>query len=330
MSTPKPVTIGKYLDGIYPSLALLAGMQLDIFTHLNNGAQSAEEVAQALNADAQKVSMVLYALVAAELLTVDEGRFFNTDESAFYLAKGSPGYFGDIHSVLGSMWFAAFHTAETIRTGEPQVKIDYHIEDMPEEEIAAFHGMHKLSMMVVRNLTRSIDFSQHQHVADIGGGTGGIAIGLTHAYPELQATVVDLPDVTPMTAQFVEQSPTKDRIQIVSANVVENPLEGDYDAAIMRSFTQVLAADDVAAALKNSANAIVSGGKLYIVAQILDDSRTEPNITAFTNLAFLNLYDGGQAYTVSEYRGWLEAAGFSDVQHAMLTRNDSIITATRV
>jgi len=329
-SIPKPVTIGKYLDGIYSSLALLAGMQLDVFSVLRDEPRSAEEIAGQLKVDAKQLRFLLYALVAAELLTVSEGRFANTEESTFYLAKGGPGYFGDIHSVIAPMWQAAFLTAETIRTGIPQHKVEYDMDVLPEAEIAAFHGMHKLSMMSVRNLTGYVDFSQHRHIVDIGGGTGAIAIGIAQAFPELQATVVDLPSITSITEQFVQKSPAKSRIRILSENVVKKPLQGNYDAAILRAFTQVLAADDARAAIKNTASALIPGGKMYIVAQVLDDSRSEPAVVALANLAFLSLYEGGQAYTESEYRTWLEDAGFTDVKREMLTRNDTIISATKV
>ncbi len=47
------------------------------------------------------------------------------------------------------------------------------------------------------------------------------------------------------------------------------------------------------------------------------------------NLAFLNQFDDGEAYTESEYRGWLEQAGFSDVTREPLPNDGSIMTARK-
>ena len=45
---------------------------------------------------------------------------------------------------------------------------------------------------------------------------------------------------------------------------------------------------------------------------IIDNSRTSPPEQVAFNLLFLNMYDGGQAYTEQEHRDWLEQAGFVD------------------
>jgi hypothetical protein len=62
-------------------------------------------------------------------------------------------------------------------------------------------------------------------------------------------------------------------------------------------------------ALRYIAAAIRPGGRIYILGQMLDDSRLSPTSAVNGNLAFLNAYDGGQAYTEGEYRQWLSEAG---------------------
>ena len=64
---------------------MLAGMQLDVFTPLKDGAMTAEQLADSLGVKAEKLSPLLYALVAAELLTVEGERFANTAEADQFL-----------------------------------------------------------------------------------------------------------------------------------------------------------------------------------------------------------------------------------------------------
>ena len=68
---------------------------------------------------------------------------------------------------------------------------------------------------------------------------------------------------------------------------------------------------------------------MCILSRVLQDSRLKPKQTVAQNLVFLNIYDGGQAFTVSEHRAWLQSAGFPDLD--MFTRPDgrSVITATK-
>ncbi len=326
---PKPIKIGTYLDAVYPSYALLAGMQLDLFTHLKDGGRTIAQLAQALFVDEEKLSRLLYALVAAELLACEEGIFTNGDEADFYLVKGKATYLGDLHHLVGNMWRTLPLTAETIRTGVPQAKVDYSDEETIADEAQIFKGMHTATLMGVRELLKRFDLSAHRHMIDIGGGSGGLAIGLTQALPDLQVTVYDLPTVTPTTGTFVDTAPTKDRIRVVTGNAVEHPIHGTYDGAVMRSFTQVLTPEQNRRVLKHTFDALAPQSKLYIMARIVDDSRIYPAPTALFNLVFLNVYDEGRAYTESEYRTWLTDAGFTDIKITLSPRADSIVYAIR-
>ncbi|MEQ8673944.1 MAG: methyltransferase [Aggregatilineales bacterium] len=326
---PKPIRIGQYLDAVFPSFALLAGMQLDLFTALQDGAMSAQAIAEKLNVHEDKLSPLLFALVAADLLTLEGDLFANTDEANFYLVRGKPAYLGDIHHIISGMWSALPFTAETIRTGTPQAKIEYDVDELEPEEMSIFAGMHKLSLMSVRELLKLFDFSHHRHVADIGGGSGGLAIGLTSALPDLEVTILDLPAVMPIAKAQLASAPNRKRIHFVSGNVVEQPISGTYDGALMRAFTQVLSPQQIQSALNHTYDALTSGGVLYIIAQMLDDSRITPPTSATFNLVFLNVYDEGRAFTESEYRTWLTEAGFNDIERHAPPRGESIIRAVR-
>ena len=69
---------------------MLAGVRLDVFTALKNGPMTVEELAQALEVSAFKLETLLYALVMADLLAVNDGRFANTLEADHYLVRAIP------------------------------------------------------------------------------------------------------------------------------------------------------------------------------------------------------------------------------------------------
>jgi hypothetical protein len=127
MTSPplRPETIEKLASAVYPAFAMVAGMQLDVFTPLKDGPMSAEHLAAALTVHPRKLRPLLYALVAAGLLTVQDERFANTSEAAHFLVRGQPAYRGGTYEGLLLRWHATLHTAETIRTGVPQAQVDY-------------------------------------------------------------------------------------------------------------------------------------------------------------------------------------------------------------
>ena len=115
--------IEKIATSVYPSFALLAGMQLDLFTPLKNGPMNAEEIALIIGVRSGKLKALLYALVVAGFLAVKGEYFSNTELANQSLIKDQPSSVVDIHELLSTMWKAALKTADSIRTGVPQAKL---------------------------------------------------------------------------------------------------------------------------------------------------------------------------------------------------------------
>jgi SAM-dependent methyltransferase len=327
-STLQPTTIQQLASAVYPSFAMLAGMQLDVFTPLKDGPLTAAQLANMLGVNAEKLSRLLYALVIANLLTVKGDRFANTPEAQQFLVKGKPTYLGGRHENFSETWEALLHTAETIRTGVPQCKKDFAALS-PDAQLPFFRGLHPRTMAAGRDLVSRYDFSAYQTLADVGGGSGGMALALTSAYPHLRATVIDLPTVTPITQRFIAEAGAPDRVQVVAADVVHAPVPGRYDVAVARAFLQVLSPDDALQALRHIGAALHPGGRLYLVGSILDDGRLSPLGAVGFNLVALNAFDEGRAYTEGEYRAWLMAAGFAEIERVVVAEGASIMTARK-
>jgi hypothetical protein len=98
------------------------------------------------------------------------------------------------------------------------------------------------------------------------------------------ATALDLPQVAPIAEKIVREEGATERVKVVAADVLSGPLVG---VAIMRSFLQVFSPQDASLALKHVGAAVKPGGRIYIIGQILDDSRRSPIGTVGFNLSFL-------------------------------------------
>jgi hypothetical protein len=140
----------------------------------------------------------------------------------------------------------------------PQCKKDF-AATSPEDQLHFFRGLHPATLANGRALAARYDFSSATTLADIAGGSGGMALALTDAYPHLRATVIDLPTVTPITQQCIEAARTSNRVQVVAADVVHTPVSGTYDVAVVRSFLQVLSPEDALQALRHIGAAIHPG-----------------------------------------------------------------------
>ena len=190
----QPATIQRLQDAVAPAFALLGGMQLDLFTPMASGEQTAEELAARLGVDANRLSRLLYALAATGLVTAREGRFGNAPEAAEFLVRGGPRFMGGSHELLASIWSANLHTAESIRTGRPAARHDW-TETDPERAAAALRGLAPLALAFGRALGDRLDLAKAGSVVDIGGGPGTLLLGLMQRWPHLRGTLLELPDV---------------------------------------------------------------------------------------------------------------------------------------
>ncbi|MFP6634693.1 MAG: methyltransferase dimerization domain-containing protein, partial [Dehalococcoidia bacterium] len=89
---PMPETIENLGAAVFPSFAMLAGMQLELFTLLSNGPMDVGELAQTLDVGSTKLEHLLYSLVDSGLLIVEGQRFSNTAEADHYLVRGKATY----------------------------------------------------------------------------------------------------------------------------------------------------------------------------------------------------------------------------------------------
>lgn len=325
---PAPATIQRHANGIYAPFAMLAGMQLDVFTPLRDGPLEVDALAAATGADARRLGLLLYALVAAGLLTAEDGHFANTAEADRYLVRGRPTYMGNLQHLYTELWGAALLSGDTLRLGAPQAKHDF--ATMSDDELANFYrASFPGALAAGRQLAALVDLSECRHLVDVGGGSGGVSIALCQARDGLRATVADLPSVTRFARGHIEESDVAARLDVIEADAVAAPPAGTYDAAVLRNLIQVLSADDARRALRHVGAAMALGGRLCILGWMIDDDRTTPFEPVLHNLVFLNFYDDGQAYTEGEHRAWLTEAGFVDVERRALAGNYGLITALK-
>ncbi len=314
-SVPRPDTINALRFGADGAFAMLAGMQLEVFTPLQHGPMATEQIADAIGVGPARLGLLLYALVAAGLLTEQDGRFANTPEAQHFLVTDAPSYMGYLHTVIASIWENNLKTAKSICTGVPQAYVDF--SHSPPDRVEAFlRSINERTVATARELLERCDFSSTQTLADVGGGGGGLSLILTKACSQLQATVVDLPQVTAIAQKIVEEEGATDRIKVLSADVVSDPLPGAYDVAVLKSVLHVLSSEDARRVVRHVGTAINPGGMICIVGQILDDSRTAPPEAVGANLGFINIFCTGESHTEHEHRAWLREAEFVDIERA--------------
>lgn len=334
LSNIDPQKIENLTMSAYPFFAMLAGMQLNLFTALRDRSMTSKQIADSIGVNAKKLTPLLYALVAAGLLTLKRNLFSNSNEANHFLVPSSPNYMVD-HACFNvdpifMSWVvtAAQKTSDTIRSGIPQCKYDF--STMSEEQLEkGFRATLPIAVRAGHELVAKYDFTTHHHLLDVAGGAGGLSIAITEDCPHMRATVVDLEHVAPIAQKIVDETGDTDRVNVMSADVAQGPLSGSYDVAVLRAIIQVLPPNEVPLVLENVSAAVEAGGMIYVLGHILDNLKTSPIEEVWYSLLNINFYDIPGSYTEGEYRDWLSGAGFDPLECDRLLNGDSVIVARK-
>jgi cyclopropane fatty-acyl-phospholipid synthase-like methyltransferase len=149
---------------------------------------------------------------------------------------------------------------------------------------------------------------------DIGGGAGTNAIAFCREYPELTATVFDLPATLKVTKQCIEEAGLTSRIQLQPGNFHEDAFEGSYDVALMSDILHYQDGKTNAALVQKVYGCLKDGGRLIIKDRFLDSSRTSPAWTTAFAVHILVNTEKGECFTIDESRQWMEQAGFQEIE----------------
>jgi ubiquinone/menaquinone biosynthesis C-methylase UbiE len=307
------------------SRVLLTAIELDIFSAVGDGA-TANEVAGRVGSDARATAMLLNAVVALGALRRSGERYENLDDIARYLTRGSPDYVQPALMHWVNLWKTWSTLTEAVRVGTTVITPG--IEGQDEAWTNAFiSAMHMNAGIAARQVAEAVSGEGVRSMLDVGGGSGAYSIAFAHANPGMNATVFDLAHVVPTTQQHIAEAGLQDRVRAVVGDLNTDEFGGPYDLILVSSICHMLDEPANIDLLKRCFRATGPGGRIVVRDFILNEDRTSPPRAALFALNMLVGTRRGSTYTESEYRGWLEATGYSEV--ARLGSDSDLVVGRR-
>ena len=130
-----------------------------------------------------------------------------------------------------------------------------------------------------------------KHLMDVGGNTGRWAMQCVSHNPDVEVTIVDLPQQIGMMREQTAGKPGADRIHGYAANMLDDscqlPSEPAFDAIWMSQFLDCFSESQILSILRRAATAMTAGTRLYIMETFWDRQRFD---TAAFCLAQTSLY----------------------------------------
>jgi Methylase of polypeptide chain release factors len=102
------------------------------------------------------------------------------------------------------------------------------------ERARAFaRAMRSISARPARALARLPLLAGRKHFLDVGGGSGIFAVACLKAWPDLSATVLEIPSVCPLAEELAREEGVDNRLQTVAADMFRGPWPAGADTILL-------------------------------------------------------------------------------------------------
>lgn len=306
------------------SRVLLTGVELNVFAALGTERLGSDEIAERTKTDPRAMDRLLSALAAMGMIEKKDGLYRNTPSSARYLNESSPDFIRSMGHLANLFQDWAYLT-DCVKRGESTGD-----RSRSREETNHFiNAMDYRGGKSADRLLELLDLTGVNSMLDVGGGSGALSRTFCRSYPQLHATILDLPKVTPLTRNFIAQDDMEDRIDIMEGNFHTADFGSGYDLVLFSAVVHMNSAVENAKLMKKAFAALNPGGRIAVDDFIMNEQRTEPFFGTLFSLNMLVNTESGDSYTSEEIRDWLEQAGCTDIKLTASGPTTSLMIGTK-
>lgn len=265
--------------GFMASKVLFTALDLDLFTLLAPGPKRVDELAAKTGLAPERLEIFLGACLSLGLLVRQDSAYANAPASQTYLVRTAPSYFGDYYRFqIDRQIYPAFERLGDALRGERAEF--YRLMDDPDEAWSFSRGQHAGSLGPAAVLAKMLDLGGRRHLLDVGGGSGAFSITLCHRYPELQATIIDLPGARMAAEAFTREAGVGDRITFVPGNALTTTWPDRQDVVLLSYLLSAVSSRDIDPLLARARGALVPGGMLILHDFMVQDDGGGPPTAA--------------------------------------------------
>jgi (2Fe-2S) ferredoxin/predicted O-methyltransferase YrrM len=312
------------IRGFMPSRAILTALELDLFTAVGDGG-TARQIAAKIACPPRSTEMLLNALVSLRLLGKSGELYTNSPLASRFFVEGMPDSARMAQLHIANIWKGWSTLTDAVKAGTSVAARSSNGWVQPF--IAAMdHNARGRARAVVQ----ATGVNGAKRMLDLGGGSGAYSIAFANAAPQLQAEIVDLADVIPITQEHVRKAGLADRITTRAGDMLTVPLEaGRYDLVLLSAICHMFSPEENRDLFQRIHKALAPEGRLVISDFILEPEKTAPRFAALFALNMLVNTRGGASYSEPEYDAWLKHAGFAETKRVRMPGPAGLMIGTK-
>lgn len=310
-----PQRVMQFTMGFIASRALVAAVELDLFTHVAQGARTVEELAQRAKATPRGVRILTDALAGMGFVLKEEGELRLAPDAEAFLVRTSPGYLGAVVLHENHVWDTWRHVSEAVRKGTTPhnaVEGDFDAGEFFSHFVDGLYNLnHHAAQVAAARLASGV-----RAVLDVGAGSGVWSQPYALANSYTHVTVVDYPSVLDrVTRPFAERAGVADRYDFRAGNFREVDFgEGLYDLVTIGHILHSEGEERSLELLRRVHRALRPGGRVLIAEMIPDEERKSDLFALLFGVNMLALTEEGDVFTRAQLEEMGRRTGFPQAE----------------
>jgi hypothetical protein len=307
---PSPEIVFDTLQAYQRSVALRAGIDLDLFTAIAEGNHSLRAIAARIKASEKGTRVLCDYLTIIGFLRKNGRDYSLTPDSAAFLDRRSPAYLGTMANFLMSPTIAGMleNLAAVVRNGGALSDTALGPDQPIWVEFA--RSMANMMQMPAERIANMFAGSEPIRVLDISAGHGLYGLAFARHNPNARVTGVDWPNVLEVAKENAGKFGVADRYTTIPGSAFEVDFGSGYDIILVPNFLHHFDSPTNEKLLRKVHAALAASGFVIAPEFIPNEDRISPARDAGFSLQMLGT-PAGDAYTFSELEKMFRNAGFA-------------------
>jgi len=312
---PTPERIFNTLNAYQQTAALRTAIELDVFSAIGAGANTATAIAAKTGAAERGVRILCDYMTIQGFLSKEQGRYGLTPESALFLDRQSPACLASMTGFLGTARTQSIMDSftDSVRKGGSVWSEGDNTKPNDEFWVAFARSMAPLtrpSSEFISGLVCAED-GKPVKVLDIAAGHGMYGITVARKNPKAEIVALDWPAVLRVARENAQKFGVADRFSVREGSAFETDLGNAYDYVLLTNIFHHFDMPTCEKLMRRVHAALKPGGKAITLEFVPNEDRVTPPTAAAFSLIMLANTDSGDAYTLAEYEKMFRNTGFA-------------------
>ena len=312
---PSPLLFFQTINAYQQTEALKAAIELEIFTAIGEGNQTAADIAKRCDASERGTRILCDFLCIMHFLNKEANHYSLSADAAIFLDKRSPAYLGGVTEFISSpaLMEGFKNFAEVVRRGGTLMTEGGTVAPDNPIWVKFARGMAPMMAMPAQLMAKLVDPDANSKlkILDIAAGHGLYGIEFAKNNPQAEVVALDWASVLEVAKENAQAAGVADRFSVIPGSAFDVDYGSGYDLVLLTNFLHHFDPPTNEKLLRKVHAALADGGRAVTLEFVPNDDRITPPEAAGFSVTMLGSTPSGDAYTFAELERMFANADFA-------------------